>query len=1077
MPERKAAGKRSAQLAKLTAPILPLVHNRKQLFRLLHRSRACPLTWISAPPGSGKTTLAASYLKAYRLPVLWYRLDESDADPSTFFHYLSVATKFLAPRYRKPLPVLTAEYALGLPTFTRRYFQELCARLPRRCVLVLDNYQEVPASAALHHLLACGLEELPKHVSMIVMSRQAPPVVLAKLEASRRLAVIGPEQIELSKSEVRALVSLHKRQNLATITAVVNQLYGRMGGWAAGIVLTLAHAQSSGASLTLQAGEAPEIIFQYLAAEVLERLEPDVQSLLLKTSILSDISVPIAEQLTNVSNAGAMLASLHARRYFTERREGSEEWYRYHPLFREFLLERARLSIGLAELRVLQSTAARLLVNAGQIEEGVTLLQAAGDWNGLIHVILAAAGSLVAQGRIRTLEEWIGIVPEAIRKETPWVTFWHATSRVAFSPDEAYPLFEQAFDQFRLQGDAAGLLLAWCGAIRAVLMRWESMNRLDRWLSMFPMIHPQGAPYPSREVEANVADCMAGAIMQRQPYRQDAKKWLDRAVLLGEHLPPAVQTGSRYMTDIYYLWTGDLSSAKLGLAHFGRLSQSQPGNPVTTIFFHATSASVAWFESEYDRCRTHIMKAQDAIRQSGLHMWDGLILSQGVAGELLAGNLFAAKELLLQVDAGTAPLGGIHRAHFLHLSSWHDLLQGDAQEAWNQIQQSLSLVAMEGGHMFGEASNAIVAVHALCVLGRQEEAACWLEQVLQIGDRMKSELLRFAGWVLTAQLMMDRKDEAGGLEAFQKALLIGERVGLMQYPGMQRNVMSQLCAKALEANIKVPFVQRMIQKHRFPAPPEARTLQAWPWRVKIQTLGGFKVEIDGQPLEKCRKAPHRLLDLLKVIITRGGEAVPAGRLADVLWSEADGDAAQENLKKSIARLRGLIGVEEAIQWQQGAVSLNRDVCWVDAWAFEYCIKCIELAAVNYSCQDRRRSEMQALGLYIGPFLTLDNVPTWAVSYRERLRNQWVRLITIRGDRPEEDSPSGGVVRELEQAIDVDPVAEPLYQRLIPLLLANGRKRDAAAQYHRCQSALARWADRLPSVETQQLLQGLSPREH
>ena len=1068
MPERKAAGKRSAQLAKLTAPILPLVLNRKRLFRLLHRSRTCSLTWISAPPGAGKTTLGASYVKAYRLPVLWYRLDESDADPSTFFHYLSVAAKFLAPRYRKPLPVLTPEYALGLLTFTRRYFQELCARLPRRCVLVLDNYQEVPATAALHQLLACALEELPKQVSMIVMSRQPPPSAFAKLKASRQLAVIGPEQIELSKAEARAIVSLHKRQEVATIKVVVDQLYGRMGGWAAGIVLTLEHAQSRGASLTPQAGESPEIIFHYLAAEVLERLEPDAQNLLLKTSILSDITVPIAERLTNVSNAGAILASLHGRRYFTERREGQEASYRYHPLFREFLLERARHSIGLTELRALQSTAARLLVNAGQIEEGVTLLQAAGDWNGLIHIILAAAGSLVAQGRIRTLEEWIGSVPEAIRKETPWVTFWHATTRVAFNPDEAYPLFEQAFDQFRMQGDAAGLLLAWCGAIRAVLMRWANMSRLDRWLSVFPMIHPEGTSYPSSEVEANVADCMAGAIMQRQPYRQDAKEWLDRAVLLGGHLPPAVQTGSRYMTEIYYLWTGDFPPAKAGLDQFGRLAQSQPWNPVTTIFFHATSASLAWFESEYDRCRTHIMKARDAIRQSGLHMWDGLILSQGVAGELLAGNLSAAETLLREVDAATAPLGGIHRAHFLHLLSWYKLLQGDAQEAWTQIQESSDMIAREGGLMFGEAVNAIVAVHALRALGRQEEATRRLEQVMQIGDRMQSELLRFAGWVLTAQLAFDRKDEAGGLEAFHKALVIGERVGLMQYPGMQRDVMSQLCAEALDADIKVPFVHRMIQKHRFEAPPEARQLQAWPWRVSIQTLGGFRVEIDGQPLEKRRKAPHRLLDLLKVIIARGGEAVPAGRLADVLWPEADGDAAQENLKKSIARLRGLIDVEEAIQWQQGAVSLNRAVCWVDAWAFEQCIKRIEGADANQRSQDGQQSETQALRLYAGPFLALDNVPAWAASYQERLRNQWVRLITRRGDQSPSDAGASDTLRDLEAAIEVDPVAEPLYQRLIPLLLAKGRRAEAAAQYDRCRSALARWGNRTPSVATERL---------
>jgi DNA-binding SARP family transcriptional activator len=55
---------------------------------------------------------------------------------------------------------------------------------------------------------------------------------------------------------------------------------------------------------------------------------------------------------------------------------------------------------------------------------------------------------------------------------------------------------------------------------------------------------------------------------------------------------------------------------------------------------------------------------------------------------------------------------------------------------------------------------------------------------------------------------------------------------------------------------------------------------------------------------------------------------------------------------------------------------------------------------------------------------------------------------------------------------VDPLAEPLYQRLIPLLVAEGRQAEAASWYHRCRSALARWADRQPSAETQHLLNTL-----
>lgn len=1063
-------GSRPRTLAKLTPPTLPVVLKRPRLFRLLDKSRARQLIWITAPPGAGKTTLVASYLKARRLPVLWYRLDESDVDPSSFFHYLSLAAKVVAPRYRRPLPILTPEYALGLSTFARRFFQELCTRLPRRCVLVFDNYQEVPVTSTLHSLLCCGAEELAKHVSMIVMSRQNPPVAMAKLEADRAMNLIGPKKLELSKTEAQAIVRLHVRPHTGrSVKPSVDALYRQMGGWAAGIVLTIEHAKTQDMAMSGRASETPEAMFQYLAGEVMERLAPDVQSLLLKTSVLSDISVLLAERLSNLSHAGEILSSLHASRHFTERREGPELWYRYHPLFRDFLLHRARQILGPTEFRTLQRTAASLLMSVGRIEDGVLLLQAAEDWEGLAPVILGQAEALVSAGRIQTLEGWMRSIPESIRHQIPWLNFWLATTRVSFSPDEAYELFDDTLAQFRVQGERTGALLSWCGAVRAVLIRWTGLGRITKLLELFPTIHPEGAPYPSVEVEAHVADCMAGAIMQAQPYRHDARTWLDRAFSLSDHLPPAVQTGSRYMTEIYYLWFGDFASARAGLEQFSSLSQSRQWNPITTIFFHATSATYAWFDSEFDLCRMHVGKARDLVNRSGLHIWDGLIISQGVAGELLAGNLPAAEALLREEDAVTQHLGGIHRAHFLHLFAWFKLLRGDFHEALEHIQHSIDLIAAEGGHMFGEGINMLLGAHSLRQLGRQAEAGQWVERTMQIGDQMQSDLLRFGAWVMTAQLAFDRGDETLGLNALRKGLMIGETRGLMQYPGRQPDVMAALCAKALNAGIQVPFVQRMIQKHRFPAPQGAWGIDAWPWRVRIRLLGKLAVEIDGQPMEQHRKAPHRLLELLAAIIAFGGQDVPVTRLTDALWPEADGDAAQETFKKSLARLRHLLGIDEVIQLHKGCVSLNREICWVDAQAFEAGVKEAERRT---RFDDGAVDGDQVQALYKGPFLALETIPVWANPYREELRRRFVRLILRRVEQALAKRQTEAAARGLEQALEVDPLAETLYQRLIPLLAANGRQTDAASWYHRCKFALARWDARQPSPETQQLLKTL-----
>src|SRR5690348_4031000 len=99
----------SVGLAKLTRPRLFRVRDRERLFRQLDAARECPAVWISGPPGAGKTSLAASYLKARRLPSIWYDVDSGDTDPASFFHHLTQA----APRTRAKTAALltfTPEY-------------------------------------------------------------------------------------------------------------------------------------------------------------------------------------------------------------------------------------------------------------------------------------------------------------------------------------------------------------------------------------------------------------------------------------------------------------------------------------------------------------------------------------------------------------------------------------------------------------------------------------------------------------------------------------------------------------------------------------------------------------------------------------------------------------------------------------------------------------------------------------------------------------------------------------------------------------------------------------------------------
>jgi DNA-binding SARP family transcriptional activator len=242
----------------------------------------------------------------------------------------------------------------------------------------------------------------------------------------------------------------------------------------------------------------------------------------------------------------------------------------------------------------------------------------------------------------------------------------------------------------------------------------------------------------------------------------------------------------------------------------------------------------------------------------------------------------------------------------------------------------------------------------------------------------------------------------------------------------------------------------------------------------LRTLGAFAIERDGEPFRVGRKAPKRLLDLLRVIIALGGRQVDGGRVAALLWPEAQGDEAHDSLKVTLHRVRALLG-PDVLMVRDGQLSFDAGVVWLDTWAFEHVSARIEaLLAPGRPADSADEGELehrrcQLLTLYRGHFLGEADVPRWGLPLRDRLRVRFVRTIEAMGPWLERRGRHATAIAMYQAALEQDNLAEELYQRLIECHLACGEVARALNAYRRCRELLSIVLGVKPSARTEALV--------
>ncbi|MGA7671736.1 MAG: LuxR C-terminal-related transcriptional regulator [Nitrolancea sp.] len=418
--EPAASGHHQLLATKLYAPCsLESFIPRSRLIQKLNEGLSSRLILVSAPAGSGKTSLLADW--ARQRPVAWLSLDPGDNDPMRFWRYVLAALDGVRPGTVEriaPSADQTASPSIdGLVTGLINDF----AINPDSAefALVLDDYHVID-SPTIHQSLTMLVEHRPPQLDLVVASRVDPPLRLARVRAGGQLIELRADDLRFNKEETAALLGRLLGPDILLADASMDTLVERTEGWAAGLRLAALalEGRTDATAFVENFSGRHRYVLDYLTEEVLEHQSDEIRMFLMETSVLERLSGELCDAVTARNDSKAMLDAIDRANLFTEPLDEFRNWWRYHQLFADLL--QARLQRLQPEcIEDLHRRAAGWYERNGMADDAIHHALAAGEPKWAARIIEREVDDLLLRNEEVTLDRWLAALPADVAASRP----------------------------------------------------------------------------------------------------------------------------------------------------------------------------------------------------------------------------------------------------------------------------------------------------------------------------------------------------------------------------------------------------------------------------------------------------------------------------------------------------------------------------------------------------------------------------------------------------------------------------------------------------------------------------------
>ena len=399
--------------------VRPELVARQALVDELVASTGRRLSLIEAPAGYGKTTLLAEWRSspAESREYAWLSLDEGDSDPVRFWSGVMDALRRIERGLGEATLSALATRNVDLLDVALPLLVNDLAALPRPTVLVLDDYQTVRGDPV-HRSVDFLLRHLPPRLHLVIATRIAPPLSLARLRAAGEMVELRASDLRFSEAEAADL--LRRTVGLELSDDDVSRLHARTEGWPAGLYLaglSLRGREDPSRFIASFAGDDRHIV-DYLSAEVLADQPPELRAFLLRTSILDRLCGPLCDAVAEIEGSARLLERIERRNLFLIPLDTTRTWYRYHRLLGELLRHELELSDP-AAIADLHRRASDWHLREGSVPEAIEHAQAAGEVKRARDLVALHWNDYFNRGLLATVERWLDAFGEPAAAEDP----------------------------------------------------------------------------------------------------------------------------------------------------------------------------------------------------------------------------------------------------------------------------------------------------------------------------------------------------------------------------------------------------------------------------------------------------------------------------------------------------------------------------------------------------------------------------------------------------------------------------------------------------------------------------------